>query len=288
MPAHKPLNPWKLSGYKVGQNVVCKVTHPELGGYAVIIPKDNLPGFVTTSAIHKVNEEIIAEFVCVQDNRLLLCSRKRGPNHGSVQAEERADPEKLSEYNSGQLVMCKVIKSEPGGYVVITSKDKCPGFVSTRANFKDNEEILAEVLSVQENRLLLFAREDVSDRMQWNNASGDKLQNPWGYLPGRKLVCKVISSDPGGYSALILERNLTGFIRSRAHFKVDEVIVAEFNCFHNGQILLSTQFFDKPVAEDGPDQQGAPVPKNPLPVIGDDALSVPLPKPEQDEKFEFE
>jgi hypothetical protein len=52
--------------------------------------------------------------------------------------------------------------------------------------------------------------------------------------------------------------------------------------------LLSTQFFDTPPSEDGPDQQGAPVPKNPLPIIGADALSVPLPKPEQNEKFEFE
>src|SRR5271168_660629 len=74
----RPLNPWKLSGYKAGQNVVCKVSHAEPGGYAVIIPKDNLPGFLPTQAHLKVNEEILAQFVCVHNNRILLSARFSG------------------------------------------------------------------------------------------------------------------------------------------------------------------------------------------------------------------
>ena len=42
------VNPWKITGYKAGQNVICKVSHAKPGGYAVIIPKDNLPGFLPT------------------------------------------------------------------------------------------------------------------------------------------------------------------------------------------------------------------------------------------------
>lgn len=68
----RPLNPWKLSGYKPGQNVVCRVTNPEPGGYAVLIPKDNLPGFLPTNAILQNEEEILAQFVCVHNNRILL------------------------------------------------------------------------------------------------------------------------------------------------------------------------------------------------------------------------
>jgi hypothetical protein len=74
----RPLNPWKLSGYKAGQNVVCKVSHAEPGGYAVIIPKDNLPGFLPTQAHLRVNEEILAQFVCVHNNRILLSARFSG------------------------------------------------------------------------------------------------------------------------------------------------------------------------------------------------------------------
>jgi hypothetical protein len=74
----RPLNPWKLSGYKAGQNVVCKVSHAEPGGYAVIIPKDNLPGFLPTQAHLKANEEILAQFVCVHNNRILLSARFSG------------------------------------------------------------------------------------------------------------------------------------------------------------------------------------------------------------------
>lgn len=68
----RPINPWKVTGYKAGQNVVCKVIKAEQNGYAVIIPKDNLPGFIQTPAEHRPGEEILAQFVCVHNNRILL------------------------------------------------------------------------------------------------------------------------------------------------------------------------------------------------------------------------
>jgi len=71
----RPLNPWKLQGYKPGQNVICKVTNAEPGGYAVIIPKDNLPGFLPTQANLRTGEEILAQYVCVHNNRILLSAR---------------------------------------------------------------------------------------------------------------------------------------------------------------------------------------------------------------------
>jgi hypothetical protein len=51
------------------------VTNSEPGGYAVIIPKDNLPGFLPTQAILRTGEEILAQFVCVHNNRILLSAR---------------------------------------------------------------------------------------------------------------------------------------------------------------------------------------------------------------------
>jgi len=73
-----PLNPWKLTGYKAGQNVSCKVIAAEPGGYAVVIHKDNLPGFLPTDAQLKSGEEVLAQFVCVANNRVLLSSRMTG------------------------------------------------------------------------------------------------------------------------------------------------------------------------------------------------------------------
>jgi hypothetical protein len=72
---NRPLNPWKLTGYKAGQNVACKVVRAEPGGYAVHIPKDNLPGFLPTEAKLKDGEEVLAQFVCVHNNRVLLQAR---------------------------------------------------------------------------------------------------------------------------------------------------------------------------------------------------------------------
>ncbi len=91
-----PLNPWKLSGYKAGQNVVCKVVKAEPGGYAVTIPKDNLPGFLPTQAILRTDEEILAQFVCVHNHRILLSARfsNNSPKvqaHTSVRWEEHLD-----------------------------------------------------------------------------------------------------------------------------------------------------------------------------------------------------
>jgi hypothetical protein len=74
----RPINPWKLTGYKAGQNVACRVVAAEPGGYSVIINKDNLPGFLPTESQLRINEELLAQFVCVHNNRILLSSRFSG------------------------------------------------------------------------------------------------------------------------------------------------------------------------------------------------------------------
>jgi hypothetical protein len=115
----RPLNPWKLSGYKAGQNVVCKVSHPEPGGYAVTIPKDNLPGFLPTQAHLKTGEEILAQFVCVHNNRILLSARFSGE-------AQNAQPGKVEQVNwedqlaelgspSGQYQAYQAANAGPGG-----------------------------------------------------------------------------------------------------------------------------------------------------------------------------
>lgn len=77
-----PINPWKMSGYKAGQNVICRVGYAEPGGYAVIVSKDNdsLPGFLPTEEELKIGEEILAQFVCVSNNRILLSERFSSTN----------------------------------------------------------------------------------------------------------------------------------------------------------------------------------------------------------------
>jgi hypothetical protein len=92
------VNPWKITGYKAGQNVICKVSHAEPGGYAVIIPKDNLPGFLPTEQPLKAGEEVLAQYVCVSNSRILLqcrfgnASTKPGaPRPDTVRWEEQLD-----------------------------------------------------------------------------------------------------------------------------------------------------------------------------------------------------
>ncbi len=89
------INPWKVTGYKGGQNVVCIVKGAEQGGYEVVIKKDNLPGFIKTIETLKPGTEILAKFVCVHKDRVLLSpifQENRGvPNQsvtGSVNWQE--------------------------------------------------------------------------------------------------------------------------------------------------------------------------------------------------------
>jgi hypothetical protein len=93
-----PINPWKMSGYKAGQNVICRISYPEPGGYAVIVSKDNdnLPGFLPTQEELKIGEEILAQFVCVSNHRILLSERFSSTNktrnaYQSVRWEDQLD-----------------------------------------------------------------------------------------------------------------------------------------------------------------------------------------------------
>ena len=80
---NKPLNPWKLPEYKAGQNLSCKVERQERDGYIVTISKDNRLGFLSTEEQLKIGEEILAQFVCVSNNRILLSTRFSSINANS-------------------------------------------------------------------------------------------------------------------------------------------------------------------------------------------------------------
>ncbi len=72
---NKPLNFWKLPEYKAGQNLTCRVERQERDGYVVTISKDNWPGFLSTEEPLKIGDEILAQFVCVSNNRIHLTTR---------------------------------------------------------------------------------------------------------------------------------------------------------------------------------------------------------------------
>lgn len=85
-------------GYRPGQNVIAKIAKPEIGGYSVIIVKDNLPGYLPSNARHYVGDDVLATFVCFDKNRVLLSERfthGKGDlvkkNYGGTNWEEQLD-----------------------------------------------------------------------------------------------------------------------------------------------------------------------------------------------------
>lgn len=69
------INPWKIQGYKPGQIVQCKIQKAEPGGYAVVLVKDNIPGYLPSNARHNFGDEVLATFVCIDKSRVLLSER---------------------------------------------------------------------------------------------------------------------------------------------------------------------------------------------------------------------
>jgi len=69
----------KVTGYRQGQNLLCKINGQEKDGYAVTVVKDNLPGFLKTAYQLKVGDEVMAVFVCVNNGRILLSQLFKAP-----------------------------------------------------------------------------------------------------------------------------------------------------------------------------------------------------------------
>lgn len=69
------LNPWKMQGYKAGQNVVCRIVKAEPGGYAVVVSKDNFPGFVESQMPYQPGQEVLLVYKNKSMNRLIFAER---------------------------------------------------------------------------------------------------------------------------------------------------------------------------------------------------------------------
>jgi hypothetical protein len=95
------MNRWKGPGYKAGQTIACKVLAAEPGGYAVIIPKDNLRGFLPTEARLKIGEEVLAQYVCVHNNRILLSARMAGTPQGNTTRQAAPQTDWAQQAQSG-------------------------------------------------------------------------------------------------------------------------------------------------------------------------------------------
>lgn len=95
------MNRWKGPGYKAGQTIACKVLAAEPGGYSVIIPKDGARGFLPTEAKLKIGEEVLAQYVCVHNNRILLSARMNAQQASGNSAPRSQSPDWTQMASSG-------------------------------------------------------------------------------------------------------------------------------------------------------------------------------------------
>ncbi len=111
--------------------------------------------------------------------------------------------------------------------------------------------------------------------------SSDERLSPWkvsSFKPGMFVLCKVSHSESGGYTVIISEDDLTAFLPSVEILQTDEEVKAQFVCVYNNRILLSSRYSRTLPPDSGSDQQGSPVPKEPMPSTGVGAICLPLPE----------
>lgn len=65
------------------------------------------------------------------------------------------------------------------------------------------------------------------------------------YKPGETVSCKIIGSEPGGYSVMISKDELPGFLPTQESLNIGAEISADFVCVHNNRILLSARVSTK-------------------------------------------
>jgi len=62
------------------------------------------------------------------------------------------------------------------------------------------------------------------------------------YTPGETLTCQVLAKEPGGYSVLIANESLAGFLPTQEKLDLGVMVSAHFVCVHNKRLLLSAKF----------------------------------------------
>lgn len=141
------MNRWKGPGYKAGQTIACKVLAAEPGGYAVIIPKDNMRGFLPTEARLKIGEEVLAQYVCVHNNRILLSARMAGVQPGQSAPQQQVDWTQQAGQSGAHPAQSGAYPAQPGQSGAYPSQGEAQG---TQAHYGSMDE--------QERAFLVYAQ----------------------------------------------------------------------------------------------------------------------------------
>lgn len=96
----RPVNPWKFTGYKPGQNIQCKIVSIESDGYVVDVKKDKevLPGFLKTPASLRIGEEVLGQYMGVQNGRILLTALFAQSSTSRVQTTATPEVKQVSSW----------------------------------------------------------------------------------------------------------------------------------------------------------------------------------------------
>ncbi len=73
-------------------------------------------------------------------------------------------------------------------------------------------------------------------------SGGGRGTSGGGFTPGQNLSCKVIRTEPGGYSVSIGKEKLPGFLPTQEVLEMETNVIATFVCMHNGRVLVSARF----------------------------------------------
>jgi hypothetical protein len=133
-----------------GDNVMCRIVRYVPGGFNVILIPQNLPAYLPSNSNHQAGDQICAIFVKAEKDRLLLSQR------AAVDMPNKSTHAPFP--NPGDNLICKIVRSEEGGYEVFIEKFNWPGYLPSNAKHAVGDEVLGTFVCVDKQRMLISER----------------------------------------------------------------------------------------------------------------------------------
>ncbi|MGD9679938.1 MAG: hypothetical protein AB7W16_02030 [Candidatus Obscuribacterales bacterium] len=235
--------------YEPGETLLCKILISTPGGYRVVTEARRQPGFLPTSNSYQAGDLVYAQFVCMDQNRLLLSERfilgdstESGIPAGQVlkgnanwqQMLEDVDkfiadfPDTSADDTS---LLCRIIARGTGGYEVSVYPDWSPGFLRARRKYNPGSILRARLIFQDSNRIIASELGGSDGRVI--------IPHDWsGFETGQNVIGKIMSSVSGGYVVRIENEKKLAILRSNNQHEPGKETPCVVDIIHSGILFL--------------------------------------------------
>jgi len=167
--------------------------------------------------------------------------KPRSPEESGEKKERKRRPSKRSwlekpsgAYSAGQMLLCKIVSPEGGGYSVLILPDDVQAYLISNRRHKPGEQVWTQFLCISDDRLMV----NVLDR----NPAIPLQHFAQNYKIGQIVSCKILQGRPGGYDVIVGENDLPAVLKSSRRLDVGTEVSARVEMVDEDLIVLNEVF----------------------------------------------